>query len=122
MPATVSHSTAATDADEVAVEVTGDDLAAIGDDTAAPVVAADADADADAEPIVYVSTLDRAALEHAASELGETPEARDSALAEIGAWLAANPHIRARRDARSVLHFLRGSKFRLDRAKGKMTM
>lgn len=106
-----SHSTAA-DTDEVALEVT-DDLEAID----SLLAAADA-----TEPIVYVSTLDSAAREHAASELGESTAARDSALAEIGAWLTANPHIRARREARSVLHFLRGSKFRLDRAKAKMTM
>lgn len=78
--------------------------------------------DDDFEAIPYVTTLDAAALEHAERELGETPTVRRRALNEIAAWLDANPQVRAKRDAHSVLRFLRGQKFRVERAKHKMTM
>lgn len=78
--------------------------------------------EASPECIDYVTTLDAATIELAERELGETPETRDRALREMAEWLTANPHLNARRDARSVLHFLRGSKFRIDKAKQKMSM
>lgn len=68
----------------------------------------------------YETQLSTECLAFAESELGETKETRERCMAEIDDWLDANPHINAHRDAQSVLHFLRGAKFRIEKAKKKM--
>lgn len=68
----------------------------------------------------YVETLPAAHYEIARKQLGETKETRDKCLAEINSWLDENPHINAQRDAVNLLQFLRGSKFRMDKAKQRI--
>lgn len=68
----------------------------------------------------YVETLSAVHYETAEQKLGETREIRDSCLAEINIWLDENPHINARRDAVSLLQFLRGAKFQMDKAKQRI--
>lgn len=58
--------------------------------------------------------------EYAMKNLGETKDARNRCLAEIQKWLDDNPKINANRDITSLLHFLRGAKFQLDKAKRRI--
>lgn len=52
--------------------------------------------------------------------LGETDELRAHSISTILDWLDANPAINANREITSILYFLRGSKFDLDKAKRKI--
>lgn len=70
--------------------------------------------------IPYQTTLTPECLEYAAQALGETTEVRQKCMLEIHQWLDANPHINAHRDAQSILFFLRGAKFRVEKAQRKM--
>lgn len=58
---------------------------------------------------------------HAERALGETVAKRVDGIAEIHRWLDENGHINAHRDSQSILYFLRGSKYNIDKAKNKMT-
>lgn len=69
---------------------------------------------------VYEEKLPAHNYEHARKSLGETKDARDRCLKEIQKWLDDNPNINANRDTVSLLHFLRGSKFRMDKAKQRI--
>lgn len=69
---------------------------------------------------IYEEKLSPEHYEYADTVLGETKEIRHKCLAEINEWLDQNPHINAFRDPRNLLHFLRGSKFRMDKAKKRI--
>lgn len=69
---------------------------------------------------LYEETLPAHCYEFARKSLGETKDTRDHCLNEIRKWLDENPHINANRDIVSLLHFLRGSKFRMDKAKNRI--
>lgn len=68
----------------------------------------------------YEETLPPHNYEYAEKSLGETKDTRDQCLMEINRWLDDNPKINANRDITSLLHFLRGSKFRMDKAKQRI--
>lgn len=68
----------------------------------------------------YEEKLPVEMYDHARKTLGETAEHREQCLNEITKWLDENLHINADRDVISLLHFLRGSKFRIDKAKKKI--
>lgn len=69
---------------------------------------------------IYDETLSAVHYEVAEQKLGETKEIRDRCLAELNSWLDENPHINAQRDAVSLLQFLRGAKFQMDKAKQRI--
>lgn len=69
----------------------------------------------------YECHLPAECYQQAEQILGETPEVREQTIRDIHKWLDQNPHINAHRDTKTILHFLRGAKFRLDKAKIKMT-
>lgn len=71
-------------------------------------------------PTTTTTTLDAAAREFAEKNLGETDTIRHHAIREIREWLHTNPNLNARNDDRTILAFLRGCKFNIDRAKGKI--
>lgn len=58
--------------------------------------------------------------EYAEKTLGETKENRDRCLMEIQQWLDDNPKINANRDIVSLIHFLRGAKFQMEKAKKRI--
>lgn len=68
----------------------------------------------------YQATLPEADYEYAVSALGETKERREQCLTEINNWLDENPQINANRHPVNLLHFLRGSKFQMDKAKRRL--
>lgn len=70
--------------------------------------------------ILYEEKLPAHNYEYARKSLGESNETREKCLVEIRKWLDDNPHINANRDTVSLLHFLRGSKFRMDKAKNRI--
>lgn len=67
--------------------------------------------------VTYKEKLSDKDYEYAQRYLGESKEARVEALAELNEWLDDNTHINAQRDPAHLLHFLRGAKFQLDKAK-----
>lgn len=52
--------------------------------------------------------------------LGETREVRNEQVQVIQRWLAENPQINAHNDPRTIIFFLRGAKFDVDKAKKKI--
>ena len=68
----------------------------------------------------YKSVLPPKCLEFAETELGETQQVREECLAEIISWLRENPKIKAKDDAKSLLQFLRCSKFNIEKTKQRM--
>lgn len=70
--------------------------------------------------ILYEEKLPIHNYEYARKSLGETTDTREKCLCELRKWLDDNPHINANRDTVSLLHFLRGSKFRMDKAKNRI--
>lgn len=70
--------------------------------------------------IAYKETLPDHDYEFARKTLGETREIREKCLSDISQWLDENPKINAPRDSTILLHFLRGSKFRIDAAKQRI--
>lgn len=68
----------------------------------------------------YEEKLPLEDYDFARRNLGETKEMRGKFLAELNKWLDDNPHINALREPTSLLHFLRGSKFDLDKAKRRI--
>lgn len=69
---------------------------------------------------LYEEKLPAHNYEYARKSLGETIDTREKCLKEIQKWLDENPHINANRDTVSLLHFLRGSKFRMDKTKSRI--
>lgn len=70
--------------------------------------------------IFYEENLPPHTYEYARKSLGETKDTREKCLKEIRKWLDENPQINANCDTISLLHFLRGSKFRLDKTKSRI--
>lgn len=70
--------------------------------------------------VTYEEKLSAHNYEFARKSLGETKETREKCLMEIYKWLDENPKINANRDSTSIIHFLRGSKFRMDKAKKRI--
>lgn len=68
----------------------------------------------------YTFTLGESAKEFAEKELGETDESREQAIAELRQWLCENPKLNAKTDDVSILYFLRGCKFDVERTKQKL--
>lgn len=68
----------------------------------------------------YECDLPAECYRYAEEALGETKEVREQSLSEIYKWLDQNPNINADRRAKSILHFLRGAKFRIEKAKNKI--
>ncbi|GJQ88002.1 hypothetical protein Trydic_g12928 [Trypoxylus dichotomus] len=69
---------------------------------------------------VYKFTLDCAAKDFAKSALNETEENRFESIQQIKEWITENPNIGAKADDLSILAFLRGCKFNLERTKHKI--
>ncbi|XP_047477055.1 alpha-tocopherol transfer protein-like isoform X2 [Penaeus chinensis] len=70
----------------------------------------------------YVCTLSEELIQRAKDELGEDPARRAQDIEHIREWLKHQPHIRARTDDWTILRFLRGCKFSLERTKEKLDM
>lgn len=68
----------------------------------------------------YEESLPAHNYEYAEKFLGETRDGRDRSLLEIHKWLDKNPEINANRDVTSLLHFLRGSKFEMEKTKNRI--
>lgn len=52
--------------------------------------------------------------------LGETAEKRETGIQEILQWYDDNPKINGHRDRLTILYFLRGAKFNIEKAKKKI--
>lgn len=70
--------------------------------------------------VEYEEKLPVEHYDYAEKNLGESKELRERCLLEIVNWLNENLHINADRDPVSLLHFLRGSKFRIEKAKKRI--
>ncbi|XP_069951888.1 alpha-tocopherol transfer protein-like isoform X6 [Cherax quadricarinatus] len=70
----------------------------------------------------YVCTLSEELLQRAKEEINEVPERRADDIEHIRDWLKHQPHITARLDDWTILRFLRGCKFSLQRTKEKLDM
>lgn len=68
----------------------------------------------------YRFIMDSETLEYAREVLGETDEVREKCLIELKEYLNENVTINARTDDLSLLAFLRGSKFDLEKTKTKI--
>lgn len=69
---------------------------------------------------IYEEKLPANVYDFAQRNLGETRGIREKFLTEINKWLDENPHINAFRDPTNLLHFIRGAKFDIDKAKKKI--
>ncbi|XP_071526866.1 alpha-tocopherol transfer protein-like isoform X3 [Panulirus ornatus] len=70
----------------------------------------------------YVCTLSEELQQRAKEEINEDPERRAQDIEHIRDWLKHQPHIKARTDDWTILRFLRGCKFSLERTKEKLDM
>ncbi|XP_018019245.1 retinol-binding protein pinta [Hyalella azteca] len=70
----------------------------------------------------YVCRLDENIQAIARRELGEDARTREEALAQFRDWLKTKPHIVARTDHQTLLRYLRGCKFNVDKAQMKLEM
>nr|XP_045595423.1 alpha-tocopherol transfer protein-like isoform X5 [Procambarus clarkii] len=70
----------------------------------------------------YVCTLSKELQQRAKEEINEDPARRAADIEHIRDWLKHQPHIRARTDDWTILRFLRGCKFSLQRTKEKLDM
>lgn len=70
----------------------------------------------------YVCTLSEDLLKRAKEELNEDPARRAADIEHIRDWLKHQPHIKARTDDWTILRFLRGCKFSLEKTKQKLDM
>ncbi|RZC36712.1 CRAL TRIO domain containing protein [Asbolus verrucosus] len=68
----------------------------------------------------YVFNLDEDARKYCVETLHETEESRSAALTTLKQWAEDNPRFHVKVDDRSLLAFLRGCKFDLDRTKAKL--
>ncbi|XP_069189043.1 alpha-tocopherol transfer protein-like [Procambarus clarkii] len=69
-----------------------------------------------------VCTLSEEIQRLAKEELGEDPKRREEDIQAIRAWLKHLPHLNARTDRTTILRYLRGCKFSLERTKAKLEM
>ncbi|XP_068204372.1 alpha-tocopherol transfer protein-like isoform X8 [Palaemon carinicauda] len=70
----------------------------------------------------YVCKLSPELIQRAKDELNEDPERRAADIQHIRDWLKKQPHIKARTDDWTILRFLRGCKFSLEKTKQKIDM
>ncbi|CAL4095895.1 unnamed protein product [Meganyctiphanes norvegica] len=70
----------------------------------------------------YVCTLSEELQKKAEEELGEVPSRRAKDIQAMRDWLKKQPHINCPTDDWTILRFLRGCKFSLERTKEKMDM
>ncbi|KAK3865834.1 hypothetical protein Pcinc_028578 [Petrolisthes cinctipes] len=70
----------------------------------------------------YVCTLSPEMIQRAKDEINEDPDRRQQDIEHIRDWLKHQPHIKARMDDWTILRFLRGCKFSLERTKEKLDM
>ncbi|XP_064107331.1 alpha-tocopherol transfer protein-like isoform X12 [Macrobrachium nipponense] len=70
----------------------------------------------------YVCNLSPELIQRAKDELNEDPERRAADIQHIRDWLKKQPHIKARTDDWTILRFLRGCKFSLEKTKQKIDM
>lgn len=70
----------------------------------------------------YEEKLPVELYDYARKTFGETKEHREKCLKELNNWLDENLHINADREPVNLLHFLRGSKFRMDKAKKRIEL
>ncbi|XP_026476668.1 retinol-binding protein pinta-like [Ctenocephalides felis] len=69
---------------------------------------------------LYKCTLSAEDYLYAEEYLGETESIRNDSIREIQEWIQDNPHIKARNDPVSILHFLRGCKFDIPKTIAKI--
>lgn len=69
---------------------------------------------------LYQETLKKELYEDAFKLLGETAEVRNEQILIIQKWLADNPNINGQTDPRTIIFFLRGCKFDLEKTKKKI--
>lgn len=70
--------------------------------------------------IVYEETLPIKCYVDAQKLLGETRDLRTDSISRISEWLEENPKINGHNDPTTILFFLRGCKFNLDKTKKKI--
>lgn len=58
----------------------------------------------------------------ARTELREDADKIEDAVAEFRAWIESCPHLKARTDDQFLVSFLRGCKYKLEKAKKKLDM
>lgn len=58
----------------------------------------------------------------ARTELGEDANKIEDAVAEFRTWIESCPHLKARTDDQFLVSFLRGCKYKLEKAKKKLDM
>jgi hypothetical protein len=61
-------------------------------------------------------------LEHAIKNVNEVPSRRAADVQAIREWLKKQPHIKGNPDDQTIIGFLRGCKFSLERTKEKIDM
>lgn len=71
-------------------------------------------------PRLYQEVLTKTVYEDAFKLLGETPEIRNEQILIIQKWLDENPHINGHNDPQTIIFFLRGCKFDVEKTKKKM--
>jgi hypothetical protein len=69
---------------------------------------------------MYESTLGPEAIEYCRDYLGECPETSKAAISHIQKFIEDNPEIRARKDLKTILCFLRSCKFRIEQTEIKI--
>lgn len=69
---------------------------------------------------MYKSSLEPEVIAYAREHLGESDEAAKHGVLHIQKFLADNPKINGRTDQRTILHFLRSSKFNVEQAEKKI--
>lgn len=68
----------------------------------------------------YQEVLSKEFYEDAFKLLGETSEIRNEQILIIAKWLDENPNINGHNDPRTIIFFLRGCKFDVEKTKKKM--
>ncbi|XP_042228364.1 alpha-tocopherol transfer protein-like isoform X2 [Homarus americanus] len=70
----------------------------------------------------YVNTLSVEVQKLAREELGEHPTRREEDVEAVRNWLTRQPYLNARTDRTTILRYLRGCKFSLEKTKAKIEM
>lgn len=71
-------------------------------------------------PATYQEVMPPKCYEDAKKLLGETRNLRDEQIQVIGQWLRENPQVNGHNDPRTIIFFLRGCKFDVEKAKKKI--